>query len=296
MQSAVSSNNSKSAAPFNSNFQDFKVTGTRFEYRFYVTFGPHGVVQLNRHLDAFEGLFVAVDYWLDLLNEFEDCWLNFVNEHRLEWKVVSRKNMLHMVDIMWTSLKHILHIMEILEESLALELKEMLVKSDEIVACGWWDLLEDYPECQKNAVEFCKQHFIDDSGSDDDSGPDDDSDDKSDSDDEAEAEAEAEDEDEDEDGDDDDKYYNDYLSGQNTPIGSDDNMSIESDDDMPVEDDGMAIGGDQYPPDFKTLLDWIIVYVYLKNEWDMKVLLKKMNDQVGKTMQKLIDKCLFDVK
>merc|ERR1711966_141333 len=131
MQSAVSSNNSKSAAPFNSNFQDFKVTGTRFEYRFYVTFGPHGVVQLNRHLDAFEGLFVAVDYWLDLLNEFEDCWLNFVNEHRLEWKVVSRKNMLHMVDIMWTSLKHILHIMEILEESLALELKEMLVDSDD---------------------------------------------------------------------------------------------------------------------------------------------------------------------
>ena len=120
-----------------SNVQGDKLTHTLSEWIYKNVFGTLGV-QLNSDVDPFKGLWFAVDYWLDLLNECARLLA-------LELKVVSPTHMVHMVDVFWTSLKHILHIMEILEESLALELKEMLVKSDEIVACGWWDILEDYP-------------------------------------------------------------------------------------------------------------------------------------------------------
>lgn len=261
----------KFAVGFNmSNFQAGQLTGNLSEWKYNDVFGTYGV-QLNSQVNPFKGLWFAVDYWLDLLNECAHLLA-------LELKVASPTHMLHMVDVFWTSLKHILHIMEILEESLAPDLAQMLVKSDEIMARGWWGHLQNNPEIQMSASKFCEQHS-------DDSGSDDESDSEAESENESEDEAEAE-----------DQFYADCLSGQNTPIGSDDNMSIGSDDGMSMQDDVMAIGGDQYIPDSKTLLDWIIVYVYIKNEGDMKDLLKKMNDQLGKTMQKLIDKCLFDVK
>lgn len=261
-----------------------KYLGTHAEWAYNNVFGTHGeaLPQAIRDLsDKHEGLWYAADYWLDLLEE--TCHL------ALESKVASLTNMLHMVDIIWTSLKHILHIMEMLEESLEPDLAQMLVKSDEIMARGWWDDLLYAHDLQVSAVEFCQQHLREDD---------------SDSDDESESEVEAEDEAEVEDAAEDaaeNESDADYLSGQSTPTPSEvdvehDGMSIENDHDMSIEDDEIEIGSDEYTPDSKTYLDWIIVYVYIKNEGDMKDLLKKMNDQLGKTMQKLIDKCLFDVK
>jgi len=276
----------QSAVRFNmSNDKALQLTGTLPEWKYMDVFCTYGV-QLNSQVNPFKGLWFAVDYWLDLLNECERLLA-------LELKVMSPKHILHMVDVFWTSLKHILRIMEMLEESLAPDLEQMLVKSDEIMARGWWHHLLYAHDFQVSAVEFWQQHLRED---------DSDSDDESESENEAEDEAENEAEDEDAAGEEAENQYNDnYLSGQSTPTPSevdveDDGMSIEEHDDMSIEEDGIDIGGDQYIPDSKTYLDWIIVYVYIKNEGDMKDLLKKMNDQLGKTMQKLIDKCLFDVK
>ena len=230
-----------SVAPSNipsSKIPDFKIgrlTFTLSEYGYWMTFGTYdeaSVIQVN----PYEGLLCAVDYWLDVLNKFGDYWLEFLNEHALELKVASPTNMLHMVDIIWTSIKHILHILEIFDQLITPDSAQMKVISDKIKACGWWDRFDSQSDLQVSADEFLQKYCKED---------DSDSDKES--------------------------------------VSENDGMSIGS-------DHGMAIGGDQNTPNSKTVCDWMIVYVYIKNEGDMKDLLKKLNDQFGKTMEKLIDK------
>ena len=224
-----------------SKFPDFKIgrlTLTLSENRYWMIFGTYDeahIIQVN----PFEGLLCVVDYWLDVLNKFGHYWLKFLNEHALELKVASPTNMLHMVDIIWTSLKHILHILEIFDQLITPDLAQMKVISDKLKACGLWDRFHSQSDLQVSADEFLQKYCKEDD---------------SDSDKESESE--------------------------------NDGMSIGS-------DDGMAIGGDQNTPNGKTVCDCMIVYVYIKNEGDMKDLLKKLKDQLGKTMEKLIDKCFF---
>lgn len=154
------------------------------------------------------------------------------------------------------SMEYMIVLLQEWEGLLQNDLKQMLEGADEI-DIDYWEMMQNNEWYQLSAKEYCETYDEIDTSSMQFNASDGESDGVS--------------------GDlmpEDEPVNEDYLSGQNTPIGSDDNMSIGSDDNM---------------PDDNTLLNWIDVYVYINNHGEMHSLLQAMIHESGETLKELID-------
>lgn len=282
-----------------------KYLGTCAEWAYKNVFETHGVAlpqAIQGLSDKHEGLWYAANYWLDLLEE--TCHLALELERAslaLELERASPTRIFHMLDVLWTSLKCILHMMKKWKESHATDLMVMKTESEIIRYMGsWaWGHFSNVNDFQVDAATFCKQHLIEG---------------VSDSDDVSECGS---------------VYESDSEESTASPsqiYGENDVMNVEIDmavlnlnedsrseqSTVILDEDGsenymlmddmsdieeMSIDDDEEEfeyslPNNKTFWNWVIVYVYIKNEAEVEDLLKKMNHELGTTMQTLIDQCL----